>query len=495
MDENPSAFTMENRVPLTRKLSFRLVRNVILVAIPLGFAFIAVQILLNFAVHKANLDNTAKQVFNIVENAVIHTVWTLDKNGGENFATGVLRHEAIIRVEITDSKGRTFSRAEKDVIGRPSFASQILFGGYRVYTLPLDKTIDEADSIPIGNLILTLDPEAAARAFVKRSSSIVISGVLITVLLAVVLSCVFHVSLVRSLLLAASSLSHILPQSIDGKRIHLPEKHRENELGRFIRNTNDLLEAVEENILSRKTAEEEARRLNRDLEARVRDRTRELEAFTYSVSHDLRTSVRTIEGFSNAMLEDFGDQLDDNGRTYLGFLRDAGMEMNNHIEALLALAKTTAGGITREELDLSSIALQQAEILARSFSGPVPELDIQPGITAVADRRLTTVALKNLLENAFKYTGKSADPKVIFGKTADRGEAVFFVRDNGTGFDMSQADKLFLPFRRIHRDDEFSGTGIGLATVERIILRHHGIIRAESSPGQGAVFYFTLGKG
>lgn len=484
---------LQSEMPLTKHLSFRLVRNVILVAVPLGFIFIAGQILLDFSGHKENLNNTATQVFHIVENAANHILWTMDKNGGRNLAAGVLRHDAIIRVEILNNKGEIFSWAEKDSIRPASLASKLLFSGYREYSLPLENKINDNVSVPIGELKLTIDPRTAAEKFVKRSTSIIVFGVLITVLLAGVLLCVFHFSLVNSLLLASSSLSRILPQRIGSKRIHLPQRHQEDELGRFIQNTNELLSAVEENISSREQAENEVRRLNRDLEARVLERTKELEAFTYSVTHDLRTSVRSIEGFSKVVFEEYGVCLDTTGKTYLGFLQDAGRQMNDHIDALLTLSKTTTGGIIREKINLSDIAVQMVDVIAPSLSGNKPVLNIEPDVNAFADRRLATVVLKNLLENAIKYSGKKSRPVVTFGTASHQGGKVFFVRDNGTGFDMSQAGKLFLPFRRIHRHDEFSGTGIGLATVERIILRHNGKIWSESEVGKGAVFYFTLG--
>ncbi|MCG8565286.1 MAG: ATP-binding protein [Desulfobacterales bacterium] len=484
---------LKSDISLVNQLSVRLVRNVISVAVPLGIAFIFGQMLLDFSSHKENLDNTATQVFNIVEKAATHIVWTLDKNGGQSFVTGILEHDPIVSVALVNDKGKLFAKAEKEALQPASLVSRFLFGGHRVYALPLTRQISSHVNLPIGELKLTLDPQAAVDRLVNRFTSIMIFGLLLTFFMAGVLLSVFHFYLVQPLQMASNSLYQISPRRIGAERIHLPHRHREDELGRFIQKTNELLAAVEENISSRERAETEVRLLNKELEAKVLERTKELEAFTYSVTHDLRTSVRSIEGFSNALLEDCSADLDQTGKTYLGFLEDAGRQMNDHIDALLELSKTTSGGITREDINLSAMSRQVCDGLARLFEKNPPELHIPDGITGHADRRLVAVVLKNLFENAFKYTSRQSEPRIELGKMDLEGKPTFFIKDNGAGFDMSNADKLFLPFRRIHRRDDFAGTGIGLATVERIILRHNGKIWAESAIGEGAVFFFTLG--
>ena len=251
--------------------------------------------------------------------------------------------------------------------------------------------------------------------------------------------------------------------------------------------------------IARKRKEDDIRELNRGLEKRVQERTkqleetnRELDAFAYTVSHDLRAPLRAIDGFSEALLDDYGGRLDEEGKRYLGYLREGTREMSDLIDGLLQLSRATREGIDPQPVSLSETARQVAEELRKADPLRSVELRIAPGVAAFADHRLMRAVLENLLGNAWKYTGQRSDGRIEFGIEAKEGKAVYFVRDNGAGFDMAYADKLFLPFQRLHRAEEFPGIGIGLATVERIILRHGGRIWAESAPGKGATFYFTL---
>jgi len=219
---------------------------------------------------------------------------------------------------------------------------------------------------------------------------------------------------------------------------------------------------------------------------------RELEAFSYSVSHDLRAPLRGIDGFSQALLEDYADTLDDQGRDYLRRVRSATQRMAGLIDDLLNLSRITRGELRREAVDLSAQARSVAEQLRQAQPERQVEFHIADGLTAEGDPRLLRIALENLLGNAWKFTGKT-DPAVIeFGLRRERGEAIYFVRDNGAGFDMAYAGKLFGAFQRLHDVREFEGTGIGLATVQRIIRRHGGRVWAEGESGHGATFHFTL---
>jgi len=251
------------------------------------------------------------------------------------------------------------------------------------------------------------------------------------------------------------------------------------------------------------TLNSELTSLNADLEGRVEQRTRELavsnqelEAFSYSVSHDLRAPLRTIDGFSLALMEDFSDKLNDEGRDYIARVRNGVQRMGTLIDALLQLSRVTRTEVQRERIDLSQLAM----LVFNEIQASTPERDIlflsQPGLLVQADPRLLRIALENLIGNAYKFTSRTEGAKIEFGSMPGRdqhdGQTVYFIRDNGAGFDMQYVDRLFTAFQRLHGDRDFKGSGIGLATVSRIIRRHHGSIWAESDLGHGATFYFTL---
>jgi len=220
---------------------------------------------------------------------------------------------------------------------------------------------------------------------------------------------------------------------------------------------------------------------------------KELAAFSYSVSHDLRAPLRSIDGFGSALLEDDGDKLSDEGRNYLERIRRATQNMGRLIDDLLSLSRVTQSDLEREDIDLSAMAREIVQTHRERIPGSTVDVDIEEGMRACADPRLMRIALINLLDNAWKFTSKVSAPHVTFGATTQAEDTVFFIRDNGVGFDMKYAGKLFGTFQRLHRTDEFPGTGIGLATVQRIIHRHGGRIWAEAEQGKGAAFYFTLG--
>lgn len=240
---------------------------------------------------------------------------------------------------------------------------------------------------------------------------------------------------------------------------------------------------------------------NASLEARVAERTRELEvsnkeleAFSYSVSHDLRAPLRTIDGFSLALKEDFADKLNDEGLDYINRVRGGVQRMGSLIDALLQLSRVTRSEVQRERFDLSQLATNVCADLAAGDPERKVQWVAQPGVWAFADPRLLRVALENLLGNAWKFTSKIPEARIEFGASERDGKPVYFIRDNGAGFDMQYVDRLFTAFQRLHGDRDFKGSGIGLATVSRIIRRHHGTISAESEVGNGATFYFSLGE-
>ena len=260
------------------------------------------------------------------------------------------------------------------------------------------------------------------------------------------------------------------------------------------------VDQIQREIAERKAAQEEARRLNEELEQRVKERTlslevtnRELEAFTYSVSHDLRAPLRAIDGFSQALLEDYLDDLKPDAQNYLDRLRKASQRMGQLIDDLLMLSRVTRSDMRRQRVNLTETARAIVTDLREISPERQVEVVIHENLYANADPRLMTIMLSNLLGNAWKFTNKKQQARVEFGYTKEGDKPVFFVRDDGAGFDMTYAEKLFSAFQRLHNMTEFEGTGIGLATVQRIIHRHGGRIWAEGEIDHGATFYFEFG--
>jgi light-regulated signal transduction histidine kinase (bacteriophytochrome) len=235
------------------------------------------------------------------------------------------------------------------------------------------------------------------------------------------------------------------------------------------------------------------------LERRVAERTaeltvanRELESFASSVSHDLRAPLRGIDGWTQAALEDCGPQLDDRGRTYLKRVRSETQRMAELIDGLLELSRVTRAPMKRETVDLTAMVQELEASLRAAQPERAVDFDVAPAMVAMGDAVLLRAVLQNLLGNAWKFTGKRPRARIEVGCTSEPGRTVYHVRDDGAGFDMRYAGKLFAPFQRLHSMEEFPGTGIGLATVQRIIHRHGGKVWAKAEVNQGATFYFTL---
>ncbi|MCX7168665.1 MAG: ATP-binding protein [Rhodocyclales bacterium] len=264
----------------------------------------------------------------------------------------------------------------------------------------------------------------------------------------------------------------------------------------------ELLARVGGLVTERRRTLEELRRLNADLERRVIERTAELsaantelESFAYAVSHDLRAPLRAMSGFSQALIEDYGNQLQGEAKVYLDQIGFASLKMGEMIDGILVLSRSTRGELRRDVIDFSALATRLLEELARGEPGRQVGGQVEAGLHATGDARMIEMVLRNLLGNAWKYTGKTEAPAIrVFLGEVD-GQPGICVADNGAGFDMAHADQLFQPFHRLHRQDEFPGIGIGLATVQRIIHRHGGEIRAVAAPGAGATFCFTLPTG
>ena len=245
------------------------------------------------------------------------------------------------------------------------------------------------------------------------------------------------------------------------------------------------------NRLLAESASRELEDANRDLEAT----NRELEAFSYSVYDDLRAPLRSIDGFSQILLEDYSDELDEEGKDYLSRVRAASQRMGRLIDDLLGLSRVTRSALRWEPVNLSTQAREIIADLCKREPERRVEVEVSDGLVAYGDARLLRVVLENLIGNAWKFTEKESEARIEFGVTRFTGAPAYYVSDNGAGFEMAYADKLFGAFQRLHGSEEFEGTGIGLATVQRVVHRHGGRIWAEGEVGRGATFFFTLGPG
>ena len=266
------------------------------------------------------------------------------------------------------------------------------------------------------------------------------------------------------------------------------QEGNKDEVGQLIAAFNSMLDAVEQR-------DNQLREHKAKLESKVEERTeklksanQELEAFSYSVSHDLRAPLRAIDGFSQALQEEYADQLDDLGASYLDRVRLASQRMGVLIDSMLRLSRVTRQEMVRVPTDLTELCREILHELVERDPSYKVEVDIQPNLSANCDARLIRIVMTNLMDNAWKYSSKTRFPKIEIGQE----NGAFFVRDNGAGFDMRYVDKLFGAFQRLHTSEEFEGTGVGLATVARIVRRHGGDIWAESVLNQGATFFFTL---
>lgn len=333
-------------------------------------------------------------------------------------------------------------------------------------------------------------PSKEAYAPVFRARSYFIAATIISSLLAMALVWILMRRLTGHLVAMTRHVA-TLPNREGSEKIIRIES--DDEIGTLAAAFNGMLSELDQK-------QQKLEKLNEELEQRVIDRTcqlqeanSELEAFNYSLSHDLRTPINLIEGYGSLILETWGSTMDEECRKYLQLICESGERMDQLVDAMLEFSRTNKGELLIERVDLGAMAQELA--VGKQLAEPDRQIEIRipTGIDAQCDPRLMRAALGNLIDNAWKYTTEKPDPVIEFGMSEDNGKRTYFIRDNGDGFDMAQADRLFVPFKRLHSAARFPGNGIGLATVRRIIERHGGKIWAEGETGKGATFYFSLG--
>jgi len=344
---------------------------------------------------------------------------------------------------------------------------------------------------PVGFVYIRADfSEINAR--LRRYALISFVVLLVSLLFAVLISSQFRRSLADPIIGLADTARKV-SQDKD-YTVRVPASSERDELATLIDSFNEMLKEIQQRDNALQKAHDE-------LEQRVSERTRELssanrelEAFSYSVSHDLRSPLDALNGFSYLLLTNQGAKLDANGRQYLDGIRAAARRMSELIDDLLNLSRVTTRAMVREKVDLSAFARAIMEELCRTAPARKVEFIGPPSAEGYGDARLLRIAMDNLLRNAWKYTSHHEHARIEFGVENKNGRPVYFVKDDGSGFDARSADRLFQPFQRLHSAAEFSGNGIGLATVRRIIQRHGGEVWAEAEVEKGATFFFTLGS-
>lgn len=386
----------------------------------------------------------------------------------ETYLSGLLKHPAIELATVYSSNGKRTTRSRQPGTESP-FITRIVPS--------LGERVVGCRAVGLSSVCL----EGDMTYYRRRVAALLIPHALLlgaSALLLVVAIILGRGSNRRPL----GELAEILRGAADENNYSLRAQEGKGQMGELSAAINKLLEQMQQRdlMLRRRTTE-------------VETANKELEAFSYSVSHDLRSPLASVDGFSQALSDLYSDQLDESGKEYLRWIQDAVVQMKDLVEGLLQMSRLAKSEINRTRVDVSEIAQSIAESLQQRDPSRSVDFRIEPGLIATADERLLRAVLENLMSNGFKFTRKKENPMIAVGSSVEGDRRVYFVKDNGAGFDSTQAAKMFTPFQRLHSYSEFEGTGIGLSTVKRIIERHGGAIWADGQVGQGATFYFTLG--
>lgn len=478
-------------------LGWRLVAATVALSTFVALLATAFQLYIDYRRDIGQIEATFEQVGQTYLPTIINALWATDRQSLQVALDGLSRLPDVQFVAVHEN-GKPWAQVRNP--GSDSTRS-------RDYPLIY---VHRGETINIGTLTLVMDMAGVYQRLLEKFWIILITNGVKTFFVAIFMLWLFHWLVTRHLHRIAAFAANFDAGNLD-KRLSLERRahpaSRPDEfdllLDGFARMQTNLATAVqtlEQDILKLERAEAEIQQLNAELEQRVVQRTaqleavnRELEAFSYSVSHDLRAPLRSIDGFSQALTEDYGAILDAAAHDYLDRVRRAAQRMGVLIDDLLRLSRVTRIDMTHTRIDLSALAHEIIAELCKNKYADNVTFTVHPGLCTQGDAALLRIVLENLFDNACKYSSKALRPEIEFGRMLKDGKEVYFVRDNGAGFDMAYVDKLFGAFQRLHREEEFPGTGVGLATVKRIIARHGGEVWAQGLQGQGAIFYFTLG--
>lgn len=414
-----------------------------------------------------------------------------DPNVANKILAALRANRQIVRAILYDAQGRQFASYQRDAEVQPpvpvtSQDEKGTFLGSR-FAVARDVSLENRK---IGQLYLESDLSAWSKSLRNFAYVALFLG-----LLSVGLTFVLALLLQRIVTQPITHLAGIAREISRGGDYRIrATKRTADELGMLVDGFNGMLQEIQRRDAKLLEAQAHLEQRVAERTAQLRALNEELETFSYSVSHDLRAPLRSIHGFCQALIEDSSDQLDATGKGYLDRVCNAAQRMGELIDDLLQLSRVTRAEPSLQSVDVSAIVTA----IARDLQGRDPdrsaEFVILDRVRVRADPRLLRIALENLLENAWKFTSRKRTAHIEFGVDLGKDTPVFYLRDNGAGFDMAYANKLFSPFQRLHSAAEFPGTGIGLANVQRVIRKHGGLIWADGAVGQGATFYFTLGK-